>query len=353
MPAINTVLATVGYSKTQIKDLKRILEPAELIHCRGSKSQTLQAALDKADVAILGGDLDQRHLDAPNLKWIHCDHAGLERSARREVFEKDLVVTSSAGRSAPALAEHALFFMLSLAYRAPDLYEAQERHRWGFEGQNLLRAIHGSTLGILGMGHTGTELARRGQAMGMRVLAFRKRDVPAPKYVDRQYCSARGESPEMVLAESDYVVMAMRLSDATAGIIGEQELRAMKPTAFLINVARGALVNENALVQALYGGSIAGAGLDTFAVEPLPRTSRLWRAPNTLITPHFTPPLRDRTERSLEIIRENVSRYRSGRPMLNVLTEDDIYTRSSPRHPGRRLQLIRRVRQFVGGRAPD
>jgi len=326
LPDIETVVASVRYEKPCIDELRCIFSPAELIHCDKRDTEKMALALAKADVAIIGADLDQRHLDAPRLKWVHCDHAGLERSARPEVFENGLLVTGSAGRSAPALAEHALFFMLALTYRVPDLYRAQQKRRWGIPNQRAMQAMHGSTLGILGLGHTGVSLATRARAFGMRVLAYRKQNLPAPECVDVQYCAARGETPDALLEESDYVVLAMRLSDATRGIIGARRLQRMKSSAFVINVARGGLVDEDALIRALKTGGIAGAGLDTFAIEPLPQRSSLWRAPNTLITPHFTPVLKDRTERSLEIIRENAARYREGRPLLNALTEEDVYT---------------------------
>ena len=121
-------------------------------------------------------------------------------------------------------------------------------------------------------------------------------------------------------------MLAVPLSDATHHLIGERELQLMKPSAYLINMARGAVVDEAALLGALQAGRIAGAGLDTFEREPLPPESPLWDAPNTLITPHTTPQVSDRTGRSLAIIEENARRYRSGEPLLNLLRPEDVYT---------------------------
>jgi len=271
--------------------------------------------LDRAEAAVLAADLDDRVLRAPHVTWVHCDHAGLERSARPEVFDRGLVVTGSAGRSAPALAEHAIFFMLSLAYDAPAFLDAQRARRWGVPGQEKLRALYGRTAGIVGLGHTGTELASRARAFGMRVLACRRRPDPA--------CVPL----ETVLRESDFVVLALPLSDRTWRMIGARELALMKPAAFLVNMARGAIVDESALVAALRSGRLAGAALDVFEREPLPADSPLWSAPRTLITPHVTPQVPDRTARSLEIIAENFRRWRAGEPLLNRLTRDDVYTR--------------------------
>jgi phosphoglycerate dehydrogenase-like enzyme len=282
--------------------------------------------LQRADVAVLAGDLDERYLDAPRLRWIHCDHAGLNRSARPEVFARGLLVTSSAGRSSPVLAEHAILFMLALAYRLTAFLEAQREHRWGVPDQDSLRGLYGRTVGIVGLGNTGAELATRCRAMGMRVLGYRRRDVAVPG-VDRLWSAEAGDTLDGLLAESDFVVLAVPLSDATHHLIGERELGLMRPTAVLVNMARGAVIDEAALLRALRQGRIAGAGLDTFAQEPLPATSELWDAPNTLITPHVTPQVPDRTGRSLEIIVENVRRYRAGESLLNQLRPEDVYTR--------------------------
>jgi phosphoglycerate dehydrogenase-like enzyme len=328
MPEIERVLATVPYQGAHLARLRAAFSPAEVLQLRRDDAAEIQRVLQTADVAVLAGDLDDRHVHAPRLRWIHCDHAGLNRSARPEVFERGLLVTSSAGRSSPVLAEHALFFMLALTFDFPAFHAAQQAHRWGIPGQDALRGLYGHTVGIVGLGNTGRELATRAKAFGMRVLAYR-RAADAPADVDHVYSAERGESLDDLLRESDYVVLAVPLSDATYHLVGERELRLMKPSARLINMARGAVVDEAALLRALREGWIAGAGLDTFEQEPLPPESPLWDAPNTLITPHTTPQVPDRTGRSLDIIEENVRRYRAGQPLLNQLTPADVYTRGA------------------------
>jgi phosphoglycerate dehydrogenase-like enzyme len=329
MPQIYAVLSTLRYEPKHIDRLRRALFPAELIHLERDDDAALLAALDRVDVALIKGDLDSRFLRAPHLRWVHCDRAGLDRSAEPEVLEKGLLVSSSAGRSAPALAEHAMFFMLALAYNFPAYYAAQRARRWGLQDQNHIRALRGQTVGIVGMGHNGKALAPRCKAFEMRVLGYRRRDTPCPEGVDQLYSADRGDALEPMLEQSDFLVLAVPLTTSTHGLIGARELNCMKSSAFLINIARGALVDESALLAALHGGRLAGAGLDTFEIEPLPRSSPLWDAPRTIITPHVTPQLPDRAERSLEIICENIRRYRGGEPMLNLLTEREIYRRPS------------------------
>jgi phosphoglycerate dehydrogenase-like enzyme len=323
LPDINVALVTVRWSDAYLAKLKQALQPAEIILTHDDAD--IVAAMARADVAILSGDLDDRYADAPQMRWIHCDHAGLNKSARPWVFERGLHVTSSSGRSAPALAEHAFLFMLLFSYRYLSFLEAQRQHRWGFEGQDQLRGLIGKTIGIVGLGNTGRELATRAQAMGMRVLGYRRSAEEVPG-VDRLYASARGDSLDDLLRESDFVVLATPLSDATHHLIGARELGLMKPTAVLVNMARGAVIDEAALIDTMRAGRIAGAGLDTFEREPLPADSPLWDLPNVLITPHTTPQVPDRTGRSFEMISENIRRYRIGERMLNLLTPEDVYT---------------------------
>lgn len=327
MREIHVVMTTVSYEQKHLEKLRKIFEPAEFIHVHKDDKEGIAAALQRADIAVLAGDLDERYWNAPALRWIHCDHAGLNKSARPELFERDLIVTSSAGRSAPALAEHALFFMLTLTYNFTGFYAAQQAHQWGIPGQDKLRSITGQTLGIIGIGNTGKELAARAKACDMRVLAYDRMTKELPRGVDVLYSAEAGQTIDPLLQESDFIVLALPLTNETYHLIGARELKLMKSSAFLINMARGAIIHEEALIEALRNGDIAGAGLDTFEQEPLPVESPLWDAPNVLITPHVTPQVPDRTGRSLEIIAENARRYRSEEKMLNLLTAKDIFTK--------------------------
>jgi len=325
MPGL-TVVTTLRYEGEHWRRLEAALDGAEILRFDSPDSPGFHAALQCADVAILAKDPDQRFFDAPRLRWIHVDHAGLNRAARPEAFRPGLIITGSAGRSAPVLAEHALFFALALAYRYPAFLDAQRSHQWGVPDQDQLRGLYGRTIGIVGLGNTGKELAVRAKAFGMRVLGYRRRATEPPAAVDELFSADAGEGLDALLQRSDFVVLALGLSDATHHLIGERELDLIGPTAYLINMARGPIVDEAALVRALYERRIGGAGLDTFAVEPLPQDSPLWDAPNTLITPHVTPAVPDRTARSLDIICENVRRFQAGEPLLNTLTREDVYS---------------------------
>lgn len=327
MNEINVVMSTVKYDESHLERLKSIFSPAEFILVDGDDDRAVAKALEKADVAVLSADLDERFLNSRKLKWIHCDHAGLNKSARPKVFEKGLIVTGSAGRSGPVLAEHALFFMLSHVYHADEFKAAQVLHQWGVRGQDQFYGLFGKTIGIFGMGHTGKEMAVRAKALGMKVLAYRRRMTELPEGVDKLYCADAGDTIDEIIKESDFIVLALSLSDKSYHLIGERELNMMKPDAFIVNIARGAIIDEKALIKALREGKIGGAGLDTFETEPLPVESPLWDLPNVRITPHLTPRVPDRVGRSLDIIEENVKRYKNGESMINRITAEDLYTK--------------------------
>lgn len=311
----------------QWRTLEAAVSPDTLITVDSSDAAGLARAVATAEIAILAGDLDARHTQSRSLKWIHCDHAGLTKSARPEVFEKDLIVTGSAGRSAEALAEHAIMFSLLLCSRYPEFHEAQKRHEWRRTPEMAqLRALNGRTMGIVGMGHTGLALAKLADAFGMRVLGYRRRDLPAPAGVERVYSTDRGDAIDPLLAQADIVALVLNLSDATRHLIGGRELGLMKPSAVLVNLSRGEVIDQDALIAAMRRGRLAGAGLDVTTPEPLPPGHPLWDTPNVLITPHFTASLPDRSARSLEMIVENLRRYRAGEPMLNRITREDVYT---------------------------
>lgn len=306
------------------------VRPDRLLLVDTKDSNAVSAALEEAEIAILSGDLDERHSRAPKLRWIHCDHAGLTKSARPEVFDRGLVVTGSAGRSGAALAEHVLMFSLMLCSRYPDFYEAQKRHEWRrAPGMMDLRALYGRTIGILGMGHTGVELASRAKAFNMRVLGYRRRDLAPPPGVDRMYSADKGEGIDEILEQADVLALVLNLSDATYHMIGREQIARMKKSAIIVNLARGGVIDQDALIEALKEGRLAGAGLDVTTPEPLPKDHPLWDTPNVLITPHFTAALPDKVDRSVDVITENFRRYRAGEPLLNQITREDLWTKST------------------------
>lgn len=324
MLEIKKVMTVLFYEDEYMERIREMFYPAEVVSLSPRDNAGIVEALKTADVAFIYGDPDDRYLQAENLKWIHCGHAGLNRFAKKELFEKGLIVTSSAGRSAPALAEHIVMFILALSYQYDKFIDAQRKHAWGFEGMQDLRGACGQTVGILGMGNNGIELAKRCKAMDMKVMAYDVREEK-PDNVDEYYSVTKGETIDKILQKCDFLAICLPLNNKTYHLISEREFKLMKSSSSIINMARGPIIDEKAMIKALKEGWIHGAGLDVFEEEPLSRDSELWDMPNVFITPHTTPAVPDRTSKVLDILQENIRRYKNEEKMLNQLTEADIF----------------------------
>lgn len=276
--------------------------------------------VSKADVCCFSEDLWQdpelRQSVLPvvfrleGLKWFHTFSAGVDSPVFQRLIDRGTILTNSSGASAPSIAQYVLAMMLHRVKRMGEWHEQKARREWR---QLAAGELTGQTCGIIGTGAIGGEVARLAQAFGMRVLGIRRSDRPA-KHLDEQLPMRR---MPYLLKQSDYVVIACPLTKETEGLIGEGELRAMKPSATLINVARGRVVDEAALVRALEEGWIGGACLDVFAQEPLAESSPLWSMANVVVSPHnsgFSPL---NMERSMAIFLDNLERLVNGRRMRN------------------------------------
>ena len=219
---------------------------------------------------------------SPNLKWLHTMLAGVDYSLYADIFKSPVIVTNSRGIHSHRVSELVFEYMLMFSKQATLYFQMKQEKRWERFTSMVLRS---KTVGILGLGNIGREIARLAKAFGMRVLAIDEtRGTRRARNVDLMLPANR---LRQLLAESDFVVVALPLTSKTNRFIGEKELRAMKDTAYLINIARGAIVDEDALIRALDEHQIAGAGLDVFVTEPLPPESRLWEFPNVIYSPHI------------------------------------------------------------------
>jgi phosphoglycerate dehydrogenase-like enzyme len=237
-----------------------------------------------------------------------------------EMLASDVLFTNSAGTHGPPMAEHALALMLHFA-RALDVAEAGRRaRRWERErivgAPSPARELAGAVVGIVGYGGVGRALGVRAHALGMRVWAVRRRLRERPPEVERLFGPA--DLPE-ALAGSDYVVLTVPHTPETDGLIGAAEIARMKKDAVLINLARGSIVDEAALAEALRRRAIRGAGLDVYRTEPLPATSPLWDLDNVCLSPHVGGASPHFWERETELILENTRRYLAGVPLLNLV----------------------------------
>ncbi len=335
-----SVLSTLRFVDDLLDQLRAVSPRLEVAQqtCRNAEEVGAALAAHPGIEVLYTFDLPGDTLElAPQLRWVQLHSAGVDHLLGSPLMESDVAITTSSGIHATPIAEYVLASLLAYRWRVPHWTHCQREARWPSGRWHLYARpeLQGSTLGILGYGSIGREVGRLGRAFGMRVLALRSsRQRPADDYAPPDTGDPEGLIPERIyipaemhemLAKCDYVVVALPLTPATRHLIGEAELRAMKPSAYLVNIARGEIVDEGALVRALEEGWIAGAGLDVFEQEPLPPDSPLWGLENALLSPHvagFTPRY---DERAATLFAQNLARYLAGQPLLNLVEKSRGY----------------------------
>jgi phosphoglycerate dehydrogenase-like enzyme len=256
----------------------------------------------------------------PRLQWIQTMSAGVDRLPQ-DIMKSPVRITNASGLHGTPMAEVVLEMMLMFVKDAPSCFHMKQKKEWK---RYIPKVLKGQTVGILGLGVIGKEIARLCKAFGMRVLGIHRSFQPGQTipYVDAVY--SREQLPQL-LAECDFVALAMPLTQETKGMVGEKELRSMKATAYLINVARGAIVDEEALIRAFEEKWIAGAGLDVFITEPLTADSRFYDLPNVIFSPHISGEMPDYELRATEVFCENLKRYIQGEPFLHEVDKGKGY----------------------------
>jgi phosphoglycerate dehydrogenase-like enzyme len=276
---------------------------------------------------------------APRLRWVALNSAGANHALKHPLFATEVIFTTASGLHAINIGEYVFASILAWARRLPEMFDLQRKTVW-LDDRWMRYApleLRGATLGIVGYGSIGREVGRLAKAFGMKVLAVKRR-MQTPEERNAYEIPVLGDpwgtlpdamyGPKQLhemLAQCDYVVLAMPLTRETRGMIGEAELRAMKPAAYLVNISRGEVCDEAALVHALKEKWIAGAGLDVFTKEPLSEKSPLWTLPNVILTPHIAGYSPNYEQRAVDIFCENLRRYIAGQPLLNVVDKTAGY----------------------------
>ncbi len=286
-------------------------------------SQELMKAAVGTEIYLGSGVPRDFFLEAlPTLKWVHTGSAGVGAALFKELVESNVVLTNSAGIHAPPMAETVLGIMLYFARGLDFATRDQVAGRWDQTAfgtaASPVTELSGGTLGLIGYGGVGRAIAHKARAFDMRVLATRRTARPSDDGTEIV-------SLEHVLRESDVVVITVPATPATQHLIGRDELALLKPSAVLINVARGTIVDEAALIELLRDKRIRGAGLDVFEQEPLPEDSELWKLPNVLILPHVSATTPRFWDRQSDLIIENFQRYLNGQPLRNVVDKQQGY----------------------------
>ncbi len=280
------------------EDLKKVIPDAEILVCFSVDKETFLAA--------------------KRLKWIHCGSAGVDQLLFPEFLKSKVILTTSRGIHGDAISDHVMAMILAFSRGLVQSWNCKQRREWcPVEVMRQRLELKGRTIAIIGLGTIGKELARKAKTFGLRVAATKNRVQRGERirYVDRLLPKTKLSD---VLREADVVVMAVPYTKETHHMIGPRELASMKQTAILINVARGEVVDEPALIEALSKRKIAGAGLDVFEQEPLGSESRFWDMENVILTPHIAGSMSDYFKKVGEIFRRNLSRYLSHRPLVNL-----------------------------------
>lgn len=313
-----TILVLSDPREVQLSMLAELGDVAQVVI--GNAAQEFEAIASEADIILNWsgslGLIRDVFLMSPKLQWIHSRSAGLEQTLFPELIASKVILTNGSGVFSPSLGE---FVLGAILYFAKDFRRMIRNQMAGLWEPFDVAPISGQTVGIIGYGDIGRAVAARVKAVGMNVLAV-KRHVfdgdTADPLIDQMYKSNRRIE---MLPQCDYVVVAAPLNDETRGLIGKAEFAAMKPTAVVINVGRGPVVDESAMIQALSEGKIKGAALDVFDEEPLPRGHPFYALENVLLSPHCADHTPDWLDNAMRFFLAQFARFRSSEPLLNVV----------------------------------
>ena len=333
-----TLLSLISLTDAQLNKIKNVSDELDIHVIEASSASDLPDDVMAQAEIVLGHRVvgDVEHF--PKLKWVQAPSAGINYFHARPIWNSDVMITTASGIHATPIAERALAMMLAFRANLLAAWNDKAATNWPEDRAKQYATIElrGSTLGIVGYGAIGAELGRLADALGMRVLALNRSGERKPIQAYREPgCGdpemripetmfSSDQLPDM-LAECDHVVMLAPLTEATRGMIDAAALAAMKKTAYIYNYGRGPIIDEPALVDALKTGRIAGAGLDVFAVEPLPQDSPLWQMPNVIITPHIggTSPIYN--DRLTDLFASNLRKYLNNEPLTNVVNRERGY----------------------------
>jgi phosphoglycerate dehydrogenase-like enzyme len=306
-----------GLSAEQVAELATVAPNVTIVTGLNRQSALERAAeADGIDGRLVSPELLEK---AAKLVWVHSPSAGVDRLVTIPgIGDRDsLVVTNARGVHGPAIADHAMAMLLSLTRQLGHYQQAMEKERWE-RSEPPVRpiALQGRTMLVVGIGGIGTEIGRRAHGFGMRVLATRRSDAPAPEFVERV---GKPEELKSMVGEADVVAICVPLTNETENLFDTGMFAAMKRGCYVINIARGKVVNTDALIAAMNDGRVAGAALDVTDPEPLPPGHALWKTPNVIITPHVAADGELTDQRWWALYKENIRRFGAGEPLLNCV----------------------------------
>lgn len=318
MPEPYKVISTFQFSP---ESQARLREAAQRDVICVANIEDLQKRLPEAEILCSYRLPDNWRELSPHFRWLQAPGAGIDglRSSGLLDADSDIMVTTASGIHVSTISEYVFASMLMFNRSWPEMVRLQDQHVWPHSANwhNLGgRELVDQTLGIVGLGSIGRRVAQLGRAFGMKIIGSRRGATPGEQDPDVDQLYPMDHLNDL-LRQSDYVVLAVPLTPQTEKLIGEAELRAMRPNAYLVNIARGQVIDERMLVRALKEGWIAGAGLDVTSREPLPEDSPLFSLPNVILTPHISGVSIHYDKRLTDLFVDNLRRYRTGEPLRN------------------------------------
>jgi phosphoglycerate dehydrogenase-like enzyme len=306
--------------------LRQDFPSIQITQLPGPKYEGIEREIADSDACVAWSIRPEQFRHAKRLKWIHSPAAAVHQLMFPELVESYVIVTNAREVHGPVVAEHALAVILALAKKIPQAVRFQEQHIWAqrtmFEEMPPLMEIAGAEVLLIGYGSIGREFTKRAKALGMRVTAVREHPERGAEAADAVASAAELDA---LLPNADFVVLAAPLTPATRHLMNQERIARMKPTAYVVNVSRGPLIDDDALISALKSRTIAGAALDVFVEEPLPGDSPYWDLQDVLITPHTAAVTPKLWERHYHQISENVRRFLAGQPLLGVVNKQQGY----------------------------
>ncbi len=312
-----TILFTRHYEMLEEKHIQKIENVSKDVTV--IIDENVLDAIPEIDI-LIAGKFDREIFEkAQRLQWVHALAAGVDRLLFPEFVESDIVLTNSSGVHSVPISEHALGMMLTISRRLHESLKSQLRKEWK---RPQPTELYGKTLGIIGFGSIGERIGQLGKGVGMHVLGLKRNVTYKTEHADELLPP---DNLDTLLKRSDFVVIAVPLTEDTYHMICKRELQLMKETAYLINISRGKIICEKDLIEALKTKEIAGAGLDVFEEEPLPAESPLWEMGNVVLTPHYAGATPEYFNRAIDIFCDNLKRFLKGEPMKNVVDKKRGY----------------------------
>ena len=314
------VIYTAGFEFTKNQENKLREDFPQCNFAFIPDSEVDEGTVENAEV-IVGFPKPELVKRANQLRWLHLSSIGVDKHIDKSLYcNKDIILTNSAGTYGKPISDHVIGMMLMLSRNLHYFRDQQNQHKW--HKMDSTKDLFNSTLCIIGLGDVGKNLAIKAKALGMKVIGVKRTPAPVPPYLDELYTTG---SLDQILPQADFVVLSLATTKETIHIMNRERLSLLRKDAYLINIGRGALIDQDALYEYLNTGRLAGAAIDVMTPEPLPEDSPLWGVKNLIITPHVSGKSPTTNQRQFSIFYDNLKKYVLDEALSNVIDFELMY----------------------------